>query len=358
MTHLIVDHTHLGRHVTGIERVALELFTPDRIAPHTVSTVVVPQSPGPVAVARMVFAQQLAFWRAGRADTGAWVMFPGFPPMPLSCRLGDRCLMYVHDLFPITRPGEVGWKARAYTAPALRWALARVRHIFVNSQTTGQDVRRAARPDAIIAPLRPPVRDVFGLSGHPTGAAPAPRPLRLLSIGTVEPRKNLPAAIAITAALNAGGRAAELHIAGRIGWGNHPWTAAPPPFVKLHGYVSDNVMRSLVAASDLLLCTSRAEGLGLPLLEVQHGGLPVVAPRGAVFEEVLGASGTFIDVGEPQLAAQAIVQAPFGPAARAAARANVARWNVLSTRDGERFRQFLSERRAADAPLAAGMTPA
>ena len=30
---IYVDHTHLGRHVTGLERITLELFSPAALAP-------------------------------------------------------------------------------------------------------------------------------------------------------------------------------------------------------------------------------------------------------------------------------------------------------------------------------------
>jgi glycosyltransferase involved in cell wall biosynthesis len=87
----------------------------------------------------------------------------------------------------------------------------------------------------------------------------------------------------------------------------------------------------ILESADVYLCTSHDEGLGLPLLEAQYAGLPVVAPDKAVFREALGTSGTFIDTDDPGAAAQAIAAliASHGWRHRAsdAAAANVARWN-------------------------------
>ena len=121
--------------------------------------------------------------------------------------------------------------------------------------------------------------------------------LRIVSIGTIEPRKNFPAAVKICAALSRRlGREVELHIIGRVGWGVDI-NSLRQPNVILHGYVEDARARTIIEASDLLLCTSRAEGLCLPLIEAQYSGMPVVAPNERVFREVLGVSGILLEFG-------------------------------------------------------------
>ncbi|TXN20075.1 glycosyltransferase, partial [Methylobacterium sp. WL9] len=174
----------------------------------------------------------------------------------------------------------------------------------------------------------------------------AGEPLRLLAIGTIEPRKDYGAAVALTAALVAAGIPAELHIVGRVGWGRQTFLDAPPAFLTLHGYLDDSGLRSLAGRCHLLLSTAKAEGLGLPLLEIQHGGLPVVAPTGPVFAEVLGRSGLFIRPEDPEGSARALIGfARDGSLASAAAasRGNVARWNALAAADAIRFHRFLGE---------------
>ncbi|KAB1075205.1 glycosyltransferase [Methylobacterium planeticum] len=336
-----VDQTHLRGHVTGIERVARDLFAPGRLAPHPVRAL----SGGNVA--RMIAEQQFGLPLRGLADRAALMIFPGFPPGPLCALLGERCILYVHDTFLITRPQDLSWKSRLYMAPSFRLAMRYGRRFLVNSRTTGEALRAVCAPRALVATLRPAVSDVFGLGAL---AGPAPyrpgAPLRLLAIGTIEPRKDYPAALALTAALNAAGLPAELHVVGRVGWGRHAFLEAPPAFLRLHGYVDDAGLRQLAESCHALVSTSKAEGLGLPLLEVQHGGLPVIAPEGPVFREVLGGSGLFIRPEDPVESAARVgtwLRAGGLAAPAGLARENVARWNALAAADADRFRAFLSD---------------
>ena len=283
---LYVDETHLRGAVTGLERVTIELFAPRQMTPHDVRSVRSRNLAGMIATQLVGLPLRALF------DRRSFLVFPGFPPAPLAMAFRERALVYVHDTFLLTRPLDLNWRARLYMRPMFAFAMRHGRHFFVNSATTARAVREICSPEATIALLRPPVRDVFGLADL---AAPAPwlpgMPLRLVAIGTIEPRKNYPAAIAIVRALNEAGVTAELHVVGRVGWGEHSFLRNPPPFLKLHGYVGDVALKQIIAEFHLLLSTSSAEGLGLPLLEVQHGGLPVVAPGGEVFAEVLGDFG-------------------------------------------------------------------
>jgi glycosyltransferase involved in cell wall biosynthesis len=337
---IYLDQTHLRGHVTGIERITLDLFGTGTLAPHAVRPVTSASLPG------MVAAQQLGLPLRALRDRDALLLFPGFPPGPLCALAARRCLLYVHDTFLITRKADLSLRSRIYMSPSFALALRWCPNLFVNSRTTGEAVRAVCADGARVALLRPRVRDAFGLGDLP-GAAPyaGGTPLRLLAIGTIEPRKNYPAALALTAALIDAGVPAELHLVGRVGWGRHAFVDDPPPYLHRHGYLSDAELRHLAASCHLLVSTSKAEGLGLPLLEVQHGGLPVVAPDDPVFREVLGTSGLLIRPEHPASAAAALVDwiaaGGLAQAARAS-RDNVERWNAAASEDARRFRDFLA----------------
>lgn len=336
---IYLDQTHIRGHVTGIERVALDLLAPERLGSREIRAL---RSTGMLG---MILEQQFGLpWR-GLRDREAQFIMSGFPPGPLCAAMGERCILYIYDTFLLDRPEDLNWKSRVYMVPSFRLAMRWGRRFVVISRATGEALRRVCAPDAMVALLRPPVRDVFGLGGMPGPAVHAPgEPLRLLAIGTIEPRKDYAAAIALTAALIRGGVPAELHIVGRVGWGRHPFLDDPPPFLTCHGYVDDAGLRDLAGRSHLLLSTSKAEGLGLPLIEIQHGGLPVVAPEGAVFREVLGESALLIRPEDPVRAAADLVawmRAGGHAAAADLSRRNVARWNGLAARDAEYFRAYL-----------------
>jgi glycosyltransferase involved in cell wall biosynthesis len=139
----------------------------------------------------------------------------------------------------------------------------------------------------------------------------------------------------------------ELHIIGRFGWGDAADKLSKHPKVVLHGYLSDAEARSVIEASDIFLCTSHQEGLGLPLLEVQFCGMPVVAPDEVIFRESLGASGIFIDPNSPKRAADHIAGKIAAPSWRLqyveAAATNIARWNAIAESDRGTVISFLSK---------------
>jgi glycosyltransferase involved in cell wall biosynthesis len=107
--------------------------------------------------------------------------------------------------------------------------------------------------------------------------------------------------------------------------------------VTLHGYQSVAGAADLLDQADVFICTSHDEGLGLPLLEAQYSGLPVVAPDADVFREVLGKSGIFINPADPIAAATRIARLVATDDWRRLhvelARDNLARWNGLAASD-------------------------
>jgi glycosyltransferase involved in cell wall biosynthesis len=159
-----------------------------------------------------------------------------------------------------------------------------------------------------------------------------------VALGTVEPRKNFVAAARITSALRARGfPEATLDIVGRRGWGDDWRMLETFPGVTLHGYQPAGRVRQLLQDADIFVCTSHDEGLGLPLLEAQYAGLPIVAPDAAIFREVLGVSGIFIDPADPVAAATRIEavlsRRHWRSSYVACAKQNLERWNALATAD-------------------------
>lgn len=330
---VLVDLTHCARRTTGLERIAEELFSPETLYPLRLEPVRASGTAG------MVLCQQLGLpWRLLR-DPRAIVLCPGFPPaLPLGL-FGGRVLPYIHDLFLLTRPQDLNRRAALYMRPAFRRAVATLPRFLANSEATCAALREVCRPDAEITLYRPTVRDVFRLGHAERGMADrGAGVLRLVALGTIEPRKNLRAAAAILSALRMGAwPGATLDIIGRNGWGEDARHLAGVPGVTLHGYQPASRVRELLAGADILLSTSHDEGLGLPLLEAQYGGLAVVAPDRPVFREVLGAGGTFIETADPAAAARRIEALCAVPDWRAdaagRARRNLARWNGLAERD-------------------------
>jgi glycosyltransferase involved in cell wall biosynthesis len=330
---VFLDLTHVGRHVTGIERVAIEQF--EKVAFDDAEL----QPVKARGIASMIFKQQIVLPLLALIHPHARFVFPGFPPSPVFAFFPDRVTFYVHDMFLLTRRGDLSTKARLYMAPQFRLAVRSLRHFLVNSEKTAAELKRYVRSDADIRLYRPTVANHFRLDASNRRLKPAkPSPLKLVSLGTVEPRKNYQAAVAVLDAVRARLDAeAELHIIGRAGWGDAGAAIASHPGVVVHGYLPADGVKRVLETADVYLCTSHDEGLGLPLLEAQFAGLPIVAPDKPVFREVLAGSGTFIDPEQPDAAANSIGDLITPPNWRGqqaiAATGNVRRWNAVAGHD-------------------------
>ncbi len=354
---IYVDATHMGRAVTGIERISAELFSQQALSPLPVR----PVGPPMKGTAGLVAGQYVSLPARLARDPGAIALCPGFPPSLVLSRFGARVIPYIHDLFLLTRRADLSARARLYMAPAFRHAVRRLPRFFVNSRSTANELARFARADAQIHLYRPRVRNVFGLNDAGRAGRSAPGGvLRLVALGTLEPRKNLLAAAEIIAALRGKGFArARLDIIGREGWGGVAGALRGREGVVLHGYQPEEAIRRIMHSADAFITTSHDEGLGLPLLEAQYAGLPVIAPDAPVFREVLQSGGVFINPARPGDAAERIAAVLSGAdaAARFAeeARANISLWNARAEADRSAIIALLARLSAAAGAREAGL---
>jgi glycosyltransferase involved in cell wall biosynthesis len=329
---IYVDNTHLGRHVTGLERITLELFSAAALAPLDIVPVTARGT-------RQMLTTQTLGLPMRLAASSSLLLCPGFPPSPLLRPFASRVLPYIHDDFLLTRRADLNRRARLYMAAPFKLALRHYPRFLANSSDTKRKLAAHCRSDAEVTLYRPPVRNVFGLQSRARAERETlPRPLRLVALGTVEPRKNFGAAAKIVSALRAQGfPGAMLDIIGRRAWGDDWQMLEAIPGVTLHGYQPGERVTQLLSDADLFVCTSHDEGLGLPLLEAQYAGLPIIAPDASIFHEVLDGSGLYIDPTDPAAAAAGIMASLSisGWRARyvALAEQNLKRWNNLAGGD-------------------------
>jgi glycosyltransferase involved in cell wall biosynthesis len=117
-----------------------------------------------------------------------------------------------------------------------------------------------------------------------------------LTIGTREPRKNLPRLIEAFIKyrkLNPKSNM-ELVIAGKYGWGNDI-NHLKNPFIKILGYVPDREITSLLAGATCLCYPSLYEGFGLPPLNALTLGIPLITSNSSSLREVAGNAAIFVD---------------------------------------------------------------
>jgi alpha-1,3-rhamnosyl/mannosyltransferase len=118
-----------------------------------------------------------------------------------------------------------------------------------------------------------------------------------LSVGTLEPRKNLATLISAYSRLTASSQSHfPLVVVGGEGWGNlklPPQTAAlvRQCTIRFVGRVKESQLRSLYEGARLLLFPSIYEGFGMPVVEALACGTPVAYSAGTAMDEIASEVG-------------------------------------------------------------------
>lgn len=120
----------------------------------------------------------------------------------------------------------------------------------------------------------------------------------VLFVGTIQPRKNLKRLIKAfsLAKLND----LDLVIAGKLGWLYTDIITAPRRYgvedkVKFIGRVDDQDLPFLYKGAKLFVLPSVTEGFGLPILEAQASGAPVICSKAGALPEVAGKGALLIN---------------------------------------------------------------
>jgi alpha-1,3-rhamnosyl/mannosyltransferase len=122
-----------------------------------------------------------------------------------------------------------------------------------------------------------------------------------LTVGTLEPRKNLSLAIRAYSALPESIRKLyPLVVIGMKGWHSAEIEKLIAPlersgYLRLLGYVSREDLATIMAGATTLIYPSIYEGFGLPPLEAMACGVPVICSNVSSLPEVVGDAGILID---------------------------------------------------------------
>jgi len=262
-----------------------------------------------------------------------------------------RLTTTLHDLSSSIMP-EVHPAANHKADSQLAEHLRRAQGIIAVSESTRNDaVRLLGIPPEKIVVIYSGVSDAFFHVAASNIAKVKERyGLRrpfVLSIGTVEPRKNMSALVSAFEALPAALLDEfELVIAGPMGWASRD-TALRVRTVRYLGYVPERDIASLTAAAAVFAYPSLYEGFGFPVAQAMAAGVPVITSNVSALPEIAGDTALLVDPrshAELRDALKRLLEYPevgVRMAARGRNRAEMFRWDACAVKSMQFFRAVM-----------------
>jgi glycosyltransferase involved in cell wall biosynthesis len=206
----------------------------------------------------------------------------------------------VHDLVPLRHPDWVHPQTYRMHSRKYAHAARTCDLIVVNSEfTAGEVVELLGFPREQICVAYPSLDPVFRPDG-PTRDLGSPY---VLTVATLERRKNLETLLAAMPLVRKRHPELRLAVAGAAGW--RPPSLDAEGVVPL-GYVNDDELAALYRGSQVFVYPSRFEGFGMPIVEAMACGAPVVASAHPSLDEASADAAVRVDPDNAEAIAEAV----------------------------------------------------
>ena len=220
---------------------------------------------------------------------------------------GIKGVVTIHDLIFLRHPEYYHWLDAKLYAWKFRYTCQEADCIIAISERTKQDVMEfGGVPDekikVIYQSCNPKYKEPLSAEVQAAVRQKFCLPQRfMLSVGTIEERKNLLLAVRALAALPS-----DVHL---VAVGRQTAYARQfPQSDRLHllSGVTDEELRALYQLAEVFVYPSRYEGFGIPIIEAIHSGLPVVACKGSCLEEAGGPDNLYVSPDDVEGLADAV----------------------------------------------------
>ncbi|MFQ5613263.1 MAG: glycosyltransferase family 4 protein [Anaerolineae bacterium] len=241
---------------------------------------------------------------------------PNFVLPPLA---RSRGLVTVHDLSFLRYPAGADPGLRAWLERVVPRSLARAEGVLADSRSTKADLIDLLNiPPERIDVVGAGVEDRFRPVSDEAALARVRRRYGLpdrfiLSLGTLEPRKNFTGLIRAFAAVAAADETLHLVIGGGRGWlfDQIFRAAAESPVrerIHLPGFIDEADLPALYTLATVFAFPSFYEGFGIPVLEAMACGTPVVCADNSSLPEVAGEAALLLPAGDVEALGRALLR--------------------------------------------------
>jgi glycosyltransferase involved in cell wall biosynthesis len=231
-----------------------------------------------------------------------------------------RTILTVHDLSFVRVPETASPTLKRYLDTVVPRSVKRADHILADSQATKDDlIALYGTPSDKVTVLLSGVEarfrridDLNSLERVRVRYALPQRPY-ILSVGTVQPRKNYVRLVEALGVLRGQGLDVALVIVGAAGWLANPIYETInrlrlSEFVHFTGFADDSDLPALYTGAACVALPSLYEGFGLPVLEAMACGAPVLTSNISSLPEVAGDAALLIDPHETQAIAEGLMR--------------------------------------------------
>jgi glycosyltransferase involved in cell wall biosynthesis len=234
-------------------------------------------------------------------------------------------VVMVHDAMPVTHPSYFPADTRRQFEEWLTIVAHEASLVLATSQSARGEVVDACSqtghaPDVAVIALG--VQVALAQETHSDG-----RPY-FVCVGAIEKRKNIDLLSRIWDELSTLPDPPILHLIGNVdeAYRGHRFS----PRIEVHSDLGDRELAAYLAGARALLFPSHAEGFGLPLLEAMSAGVPVIASKLPVFEELGGGVPLLIDVDDVEGWTEAVESFLVDDGPRATQLAKLQGWRAPS----------------------------
>ncbi|HXJ19716.1 MAG TPA: glycosyltransferase family 1 protein [Polyangia bacterium] len=279
----------------------------------------------------------------------------------------------IHDMAIYRTPQFFTLRKRAVVGALLPLVTRGAAAVATVSESSRADVRQllAVPDDRLVLLPGAPHPDCRPAGDAAVAAMRARHGLRrpyLLTVGTLEPRKNLPLLLRAFDRLSRLAPSVDLVVVGGKGWYDGELRAElarrlPAGRVHVLGYVSQEDLVALYSGAVAMAYPSHFEGFGLPVVEAMACGAPVVATDVPALREASGGAAALVPPGDDAALAEALRLLIVDPDARARAcqlglrRAAELSWEASAARLWALARQIRGARSSPTSVAVGGTVP-